>query len=650
MAARHFFEVLIAGSSYHSDKPLTYSAEMPLKSYQVVSVSLRGRAVNGFILKKVGKPDFATQNVKSVLSERPLPAHCIKLAEWLAYYYHCSLSEALRQFAPSTPTVRRPTELVAPPEEAAMPLDFESPLTRDQKAALAKIRASSARTILLHGDTGTGKTRVYLELAQAALARDQSVILLTPEIALTSQLAAAAAQLEQSVIVVHSQLSAAERKKLWLKILEATQPLVIVGPRSALFSPVAKLGLIVLDEAHEPAYKQEQNPRYHTTRVASQLGLIVKAKTILGTATPTVADYYVAEARRAVVTMRQIALAELAGPVNIKLVDLKRRELFRKNAYLSNQLLKAIRETLSEGHQALVYHNRRGSARLIVCSSCGWQLFCPNCDLPLVYHGDSHNARCHTCGFSTELPANCPQCGQADIIYRSAGTKAIAQSLSKIFTHAKVARFDSDNTANENLHNLYQQIHDGEIDILVGTQLLAKGLDLPKLGMVGVVIADTALFLPDYTAEERTFQLLYQVIGRVGRGHATTGRVVVQSYHPEAAAIQAAIGKDYRRFYQASLKERQQFRFPPFSYLLKLTCRRLTPQGAQTAATNLKTDLLQAGLPVEVIGPTPSFHGRQGRYYYWQLVVKSKDRSDLLTLADIVPSGWTIDLDPVNLL
>ncbi len=650
MAKVHYYEVLIADSRYHSDKPLTYASDDKLPRYGVVSVPLRGRSVNGFVLRSVSKPSFKTAPVKSLLSQVPLPAHAIKLAEWLTHYYHCSLSEALRQFAPSTPTVRRPlADFSLLPQEAALPLDFKSPLTRDQSRALAKIKQIKARTILLHGDTGTGKTRVYLELAQAVLAKGRSVILLTPEIALTTQLAASAAQLDKPVIVVHSQLSAAERKQLWLKILESVEPLVIVGPRSALFSPVQKLGLIVLDEAHEPAYKQEQVPRYHTSRVASQLALLTRSKAVAGTATPTIADYYIASSHKAVVEMHQIALAELAGPVSTKIVDIKNRGLFTKNPYLSNPLLGAIGQALESGQQALVYLNRRGSARLIVCNSCGWQLLCPNCDLPLVYHGDSHNARCHTCGFRTELPPNCPNCGAIDIIYRSAGTKAIALSLGKIFPQARVARFDSDNLADESLNSLYQELREGQIDILVGTQLLAKGLDLPRLAMVGVVVAETALFLPDYTAEERTFQLLYQVIGRVGRGHIP-GQVVVQSYHPEANVIQAATGKNWLKFYHSTLGERQQFRFPPFSYLLKLTCRRLTPKGAQTAAERLKKELLQASLPVEVIGPTPSFHGRSGRYYYWQLVVKSKDRSDLLNLADLVPSGWTIDLDPPNLL
>ena len=645
----NYYEVLVADKHYKGDKPLTYSSEVKLPRYAVVSLPLRGRSVNGFVLKSTARPSFKTAPVKSLLSEVPLPAHCLKLAEWLAHYYHAGLGDALRQFAPSIPTVRRPAQDEVPVEDAALPLDFKSPLTDDQRRALATINKSQSHTILLHGATGTGKTRVYLELAQAALANDQSVILLTPEIALTAQLAAAAAQLSSNVLVIHSQLAAAERKKLWLSALEATEPVVVIGPRSALFAPVQNLGLIVLDEAHEPAYKQEQNPRYHTARVASTLATLTNSKAILGTATPSVTDYYIADLHKSVVTMTQPALPQLHGEVKTELVDIRNRNNFARSQHLSDQLIKAVRETAEAGLQSLIYLNRRGSARLVMCEVCGWQLLCPNCDLPLVYHSDKHQGRCHTCGHTAEPPANCPTCGSADIIYKSVGTKAIAQSLAKIFPNLAVHRFDSDTSAEESLHSVYEQLKAGEIDVLVGTQLLAKGLDLPKLGMVGIVIAETSLFLPDYTAEERTFQLLYQVMGRVGRGH-NPGRVVIQAYDPRAPVIRAAVAKDWDSFYKTTLAERQQFRFPPFSYLLKLTAKRATARGAETAARHLREVLLAQKLPVEIIGPTPSFYGRRGRFYYWQLVVKSKDRDHLLKLADIVPAGWTIDLDPPNLL
>ena len=535
-------------------------------------------------------------------------------------------------------------------DSPSLQLELTASLTKSQRGALVKIRRSPSTTVLLHGETGSGKTRVYLELAKETLEAGRSVMLLTPEIALTSQLAAAAKQhLHVPTYIIHSQLTAAKRKQIWLAILETAQPVVIIGPRSALFSPVHNLGLIVLDEAHEPAYKQEQAPRYHAVRVASQLGLLVNAKVVLGTATPGLTDYYLASQHNAVARMSRQAVDDQKSQVECEVVDLKDRHNFSRNSYLSNQLIDAISATLSAKKQVMVYLNRRGSARLILCNKCGWQLLCPNCDIPLVYHGDSHSADCHICGYSQAPPPSCPNCGKPDVIYMGIGTKALVDNLSRLFPQHQIQRFDSDNLAGEHVNEVYDKLRTGEIDILVGTQLLAKGFDLPRLGLVGIVTAETSLALPDYTAQERAFQLLYQVIGRVGRGHGQ-GKVVLQSYDPTNIVVQSAVGRDWDKFYQYALKERQQFRFPPFSYLLQLICRRATLRGAEQAATRLKEELVAQQLPVEVIGPAPSFYARRGRYYYWQIVVKSKQRNHLVQLAKLAPPDWMANLDPVDLL
>ncbi len=645
-----FYEVWVADGNYRGEKPLTYSYEQELSPFTVVTVSLRAKVVTGFVYQKVAKPSFEAKPIKAALSSVPLPAHCLELARWLADYYACSLGDALRQFAPSKPTIRRASEPEALSESGSLQLELDKPLTTDQKKALAFIRKSKHTTTLLHGDTGTGKTRVYLELAQETLASGKSVILLTPEIALTTQLAAAVEQqLAAPAYVLHSQLTAAARKKIWLAVLEAKEPVVIIGPRSALFSPVKDLGLVILDEAHEPAYKQDQTPRYHAVRVASQLGVLAEAKVVLGTATPNIADYYLAEQRQAVVRMTQPAMGDKHTSVPSQIIDLKDRSNFSQNPYLSNQLISATKVALAARKQVMIYLNRRGSARQILCQNCGWQALCPNCDLPLIYHGDEHILRCHTCGFSDKPPAACPVCGSVDIIYRSIGTKALAEAVAKVFPESSVQRFDSDNLVGERVHEVYSKLKSGQIDILVGTQLLAKGFDLPHLGLVGIISADSSMGLPDFTAEERSFQLLYQIIGRVGRGHGQ-GQVVVQTYDSKSPILLAAIGRDWPAFYRQALAERQAFRFPPFAYLLKLVCRRATPASAENAAQNLKKLLRQAELPVEVIGPTPSFYGRRGKYFYWQLIVKSKNRKHLTALAKLVPADWTIDLDPANLL
>jgi primosomal protein N' (replication factor Y) (superfamily II helicase) len=616
-------------------------------------VPLRNRAATGFVIAEAGLPKFATKPIKTLLSNRPLPYHCLQLAQWMEAYYAANLSESLRQFAPTKPAIRAiktdEQPIMGNPQQIIQ-LELQAPLTADQQRAIKQIKASPSTTVLLHGETGSGKTRVYLELACETLAAGKSVILLTPEISLTTQLAAAAqAYLHIKPLILHSQLTAAKRKQLWLKVIESTEPQVIVGPRSALFTPLPSIGLIVVDEAHEPAYKQEQSPRYNALRVASQLGALTGAKVVYGTATPNVGDYYLADEKSAIVRMTKMAMGVKFGDVKTDIVDLKDRRNFGRNPYISKNLIDAINTTLSAKKQVMVYLNRRGSARVILCKVCGWQYLCPNCDVSLVYHADQHLAKCHICGFAHTPPVACLSCSNPDIIYKTIGTKALVEQIEKLFPDKQIRRFDSDNVAGESLNEIYSELLSGDVDILVGTQLLAKGLDLPRLGLVGIVSAESSLTLPDYTAEERTFQLLYQVIGRVGRGHSL-GAVVVQTYEPDSIVITSASKRDFKMFYEHALIERQTFRFPPFSYLLKLTCRRATVKGAVTASERLRAELLAQNLPVEVIGPTPSFYARRGKYYYYQLVVKSKDRDHLLALTKLVPADWQIDIDPADLL
>lgn len=644
------YEVLIADGHYRSSEPLTYASEKTLSPQTVVTVSLRNRLVNALILRKVKRPAFEAKTIKSVFSNTPLPAHCTELARWMSTYYGVSLGECLRQFAPSKPGIRQSPTLSEESLTTGQQLRLDSPLTQSQKEALEKIKGLGSNTVLLHGETGSGKTRVYLEMARETLSKMRSVIILTPEIALTSQLAAAISEnLQLQPIVLHSQLTTAQRKAAWRQIIESSSPLIVIGPRSALFSPLHDPGLIIVDEAHEPAYKQEQAPRYHALRAASQLGALTGARVVIGSATPSIVDYYLATERSAVVKMKQQALTGKPAEIFSEIVDIKDRRNFSSNPYLSDQLIASIKSTLSAKKQVLIYFNRRGTARLVMCSTCGWRLHCPNCDVPLTYHADSHSARCHICGHKESPPTACPQCGSPDVIYKSIGTKALIDMIGRLFPGYTVRRFDSDNTSGERINELYPQLLRGDVDIIIGTQLLAKGFDLPRLGLVGIVVAETSIALPDFTAEERTFQLLYQVIGRVGRGHGK-GKVIIQSYDIENPILKAAVARDYDSFYKATLAERQRFKFPPYSFLAKLVCRRLTQKGAHDAAAKLKKYLTSLGLPVEIIGPAPSFYEKRGKYYNWQLVVKGKQRTHLQQLIQKVPAGWSIDLDPADLL
>jgi len=308
-----------------------------------------------------------------------------------------------------------------------------------------------------------------------------------------------------------------------------------------------------------------------------------------------------------------------------------------------------MEHALSNGEQSLLYLNRRGTARLVLCTNCGWQASCPHCDIPLTYHGDSHKMRCHSCNYGGSPPTTCPSCGNPNIEFKAAGTKAIFDEVQKLFSHARISRFDTDNTKGETFESQYALASSGQIDILIGTQIIAKGLDLPALSVVGVLLADTSLYIPDFTAQERTYQLINQVIGRVGRGH-TDGKAIIQTYNPDHPIIKLATENDYKGFYDMEIPNREQYLFPPFCYLLKISLRRASPHSAQSGALRFKHELAASGLKIQVEGPAPAFHERLNNRYEWQLVVKSKQRSELLKVIDMLPANWSHDIDPVDLL
>ncbi len=643
-ATMWYVEVIVADATYHRDEPLTYSAPEELEAGRIVIVPLRQKEVIGVVVATVRRPSFTVKPILEVTDLPPLPDKLIALLNWMRGYYPAPLGITAQLFLPKS-LAKKSLEATttATTRQPSLP-----PLTKDQKKAIEA--ASGPGLHVLHGETGTGKTRVYIELAKQSLKEGMSSIILTPEIGLTSQLAGAFRQVfNDQVTIVHSGMSDATRRQTWQKLLEQKQPAIVIGARSALFSPLADIGLLIVDEAHETAYKQDQAPYYHTTAVAAKLAILYQATLILGSATPLISDYYIASAKgRPIIRMTELATNNIS-PVDIDIVDLRDRTSFTKSAYISDRLMAALRERLAKKEQALLFLNRRGTARVVFCEQCGWQATCPHCDLPLVYHGDRHSMRCHSCGYKNPSPSSCPECQNPSIVFKSIGTKAIAEEVQRLFPEARIMRFDTDNKKHERLEVHYSAVRSGEVDVIVGTQTLAKGLDLPKLGLVGVIIADTSLYFHDFTAEERTYQLLSQVIGRVGRGHRHS-HVIVQTYSPDSQLLAAVLTKNWGAFYNKELKERQQFLFPPFSYLLKLSCKRATSQAAQKAAETLAKKL-GALFPMVVIeGPSPSFHEKQQNKYIWQLVIKAKKRGSLVDILKHLPSGWSYNIDPMNLL
>jgi len=641
-----FYEVWVRSNRYHGNEALTYSSQQQLSAGAIVRVPMQRETVPGVVTKVVSKPKFATKPISFMYDLPAVPTTLLRLTDWLRAYYPAPLGIVAQQLIPAG--LLEDSKIIAAKSSSA-PSTKLPPLTNEQSDVLQKIDHSD--TYLLHGKTGSGKTRIYSELAQRSLTDGKSALILTPEISLTSQLVNRfKAIFGEQVVLLHSQLTPKERREAWLKLLGASEPLVVIGPRSALFSPLKNIGLIVLDESHEPAYKQEQAPHYHASRVAAQLRNLHDATLVLGSATPSIGDYFLAEQKdKPILTLTQLAQQTSDLPSETTIIDLKDRSFFTRTAHLSTPLISAMQEALARGEQSLLYLNRRGTARTILCENCGWQALCPHCDLPLTYHGDAHELRCHVCNYHQPSPSVCPECKHTDILFKTIGTKAIVDEVQRLFPNARVARFDTDNLKAERFEQQFDAIHAGEVDILVGTQLIAKGLDLPRLSVLGIVAADSSLQMPDFTASERTYQLLTQVLGRVGRGHVAS-HTFIQTYQPDNPILQAAVSGDWDSFYTTELQERKLFNFPPYTNLLKLTVRRASFKAAEKAAQEFASKLQKSGLKIIIDGPAPAFHEKLVGKYQWQLIVKSAQRSELLKVIKLLPTNWSYDIDPIDLL
>ena len=639
-------------SPLFSDGLLTYSFDQNLAPGTIVSIPLGKKTALGIIYRKTTAPtdqNFIIKSINKIVHPIPLPNHLLKSLAWLSSYYLNPVAKTANLFLPlgieknrrkkssaSTfiPQSSNPIQDMTSPN-AATTTHYQIPLNPAQKQALTELRKIKTHTKLLHGITGSGKTNIYLELASQVFNSNKSVILLVPEISLTPQLVGRFQEhFGTQVISLHSKLTEAERHLIWQRIHEADQstPFVIIGPRSALFSPLKNLGLIIIDEAHEPSFYQDTSPRYHALRLASFMAQTLKIDCLLGTATPRVEDYFLAQKNHAYVALSEKAKS-ITSQTKISLIDLRDRALFTRNRYFSDALLQDIENNLKQHKQTLLFHNRRGSAPLTICEHCGYQVLCPNCLLPLTLHSDSYQLICHTCGHHEPVPSTCPVCHHGSLIHKGFGTKLLESELKKIFKSARIARFDADNATADSLTQNFEAVKNGDIDIIIGTQTIAKGLDLPLLNTVGIIQADANLNLPDYAAEERTFQLITQVIGRVGRGHTDINHVFLQTFQPEHPVILAAKSLDYAKFADYLLKKRQLSHLPPFFYLLRISIVKKTEDLTIKKIMELHRALKKFP-DVYLSAPTPSFHEYTPSGYSWQIIVKAKKRDSLTHLIE----------------
>lgn len=533
------------------------------------------------------------------------------------------------------------------------------------------------RLFLLHGVTGSGKTELYLRAIARALRLGRQALVLTPEIALTTQLVRRfAARFPGRLAVLHSELSVGERYDQWRR-LRRGEAGIAIGSRSAVFAPLPNLGLIIVDEEHEPSYKHDAVPRYHARDVAQRLAAITGSVLILGSATPSVESYAAARAGRLRLLELPERVAMATGPdglprtctlplPRVTIVDMRRELAEHNRSIFSRALQESLAETLARGEQAILFLNRRGAASFFMCRDCGYVIACPNCSSPLTLHqeaaGQPGNDRspaagllvCHTCSHRELPPAICPQCWSSRVKSFGIGTQRVVEEIAALFPGARTVRWDRDSVGKKGDHDrLLDQFLRHEADVLVGTQMIANGLDLPLVGMVGVVAADTGLHLPDFRAGERTFQLLTQVAGRAGR-RAEGAKVIIQTYAPEHYAIRAAQEHDYHAFYQEEIAFRRQTGYPPFARMVRFVYGAGSDARARRAAEALASDLralaaklLPAGW--RLIGPAPAFFRVQRNRYRWHLILCAADPTPLLNALRL-PPGWMIDIDPVHVL
>jgi primosomal protein N' (replication factor Y) len=605
------------------------------------------REMTGFIVgecaeKPDGLDEAAIKTIRRVVDKEPVfGGGEIELAQWIAGFYLCAEGEALSALLPSG---RRTKSLPAfgVDEEAISRTKLD--LSPEQDAAFQAIiagdtaRNAAAKPFYLYGITGSGKTEVFLRAAEFCLERGQGVIYLVPEIALSKQTAEdVKIRFGPVACTLHSGLSGSEKLSYWQKI-RAGEIKIVVGPRSAVFAPVVNLGLVIIDEEHDGSYKSGNTPRYHARQVAMKRAALTKAVLVMGSATPSVESWRLMRegAIRKLPLTRRLAGGAVPhiSAVNLEGVD----------GCLSPLLRSEIAKTAAMHRQTILFLNRRGFAYFYHCHSCGYELKCKHCSVSLTYHKSSGKAVCHYCGYKTSIPDSCPQCGSLDAGFAGFGTELVEETVRRTFPDLRVARADADNIAD--VEHTLAFFKAGHIDILLGTQMVAKGLNFPGVRLVGVILADTALHLPDFRAHERTFSLLVQVAGRAGR-YFSDGKVLVQTLRPNDNVIASAVRLDVDGFFDTELAVRRKQDFPPYSRLIRFVVRSRTLAKAEAAVNKLYA-IIRRMLPktAEILGPAPCPIERHADNYRLHITLRAPTMDAIHTAAAKAFAAFNADRDP----
>ncbi|WP_374076280.1 primosomal protein N' [Bdellovibrio bacteriovorus] len=661
---------------------LTYSFANSLQRGQLVNVPLGRRKVKGLVLGPTDKvPDFEVKSIDSIDEEyAPLPEPFMKWLEWLAQYYIHPVGQVVQSAFPPLRKTDKQRQSKRPPVIPQLESDSALDLTDEQRKCFEDIaKQSGFATHLLFGVTGSGKTEVYLRLLDKVLKEGKRGIVLVPEISLTPQLIQRfARRFGDKIAALHSQLTDRERTNQWWDIVEGRKS-ILIGARSALFCPVEDLGLIIVDEEHEPSFKQDEKLKYNGRDAAVMMGKLMNCPVVLGSATPSLESWKNAQEGKYQLHTLRHRVANRSLP-DIEVIDLRhqksddeeKKKIIDKYSHLpfwlSPALYERMGEVLERGDQAALFLNRRGIAQMVVCPACGHTRECPNCDISLTLHAHSHLI-CHYCDYHENFKTKCPDCKEGELQAIGLGTELVETDLARLFPEKKIARADRDEIQSRaDLEDLIANMESGEIDILVGTQMIAKGLDFPKLKLVGLVLADVGFNLPDFRATERSFQLITQMSGRSGR-HVKEGEspglVIIQTFNVEHDSITFARNHDFEGFAQHELNIRSQLHYPPVGRLVSFRIQGTHLGKVEETAGLLarRAYALKSQFPqynsIEILGPAEAPLSKLRGQFRFHLLIKTTQVSaanpfsrQLLGDQEWVPSGIKIliDIDPMSLL
>ena len=632
--------------------------------YRRVTVPFGTRTLDGYVISVIEnyeKKDIKLKNITKVIDDiEILTDEAVELAKWLSETYLCSIGEALATIVPISLKVPKRKSKVKKNKTKIFNPDFD--MTQYQKNAIEQIEQSikdgKNESFLIHGVTGSGKTEVYLRSIQTAIDNNKSAIFLLPEISLTPQFISILNKRFGNIVALwHSEVTTIQKYKIF-DAIQNGEIKIVVGARSAIFLPFTNLGLIIIDEEHENTYKQNNKPSYDTKEIALWRAKYNNAVTVFGSATPSVESYYSAIENKYKLIEMPYRIDKKEMP-QVKMIPLNNLKM--TVSVFSKPMLQAIKRALARREQVIIFLNRRGFSPSIICKHCDTVIQCPDCSVAMVYHKHPEHLECHYCGKQMKFPLKCPTCGKYEYRIIGVATQRVEEDLKNLFPHTKVFRLDRDTATSKQVYtDVYEGIKSEEYSILLGTQMVTKGFDFPRVSLVCVVDADTSLYLPDFRSSERTFQLITQVAGRCGRAEIK-GKVLVQTKHPENYALKFAKEYNYKDFYNQEIEFRKDLSYPPFCNIAKITVRnkdnKKSFEFTEKVYKFIEEQINKSNYPVSVLGPAQSYISKLNGTYRWQIILKGerkqlKEVLEYLQSSIKLPSGTfiNIELDPSDLL